>query len=152
MTLKVRVVVAVVVQLLSHVWLFATPWTATCQAPLSFTISWSLFKFMSIELVRMHHLTCLLLLLPSIFPSIRVFSDESVLCIRWPKDWSFSFSNNPSSEYFIFPKSHPRPNWGLEIQVQSELRPSLLAWSLNGVSQQMPHCHLPPSSIRHWFQ
>ena len=90
------------VQLLSHVWLFATPWTAAHQASLSFTIPWSLLKLMSIESVLpSHHLILChpLLLLPSIFPSIRVFSKESVLHIRWPKYWSFSFSISPSNEY-----------------------------------------------------
>ena len=90
------------VQSLSHVQLFATPWTAARQASLSFTISQSLLKLMSIELVMpFNHLVlwCPLLLLPSIFPSIRVFSNESVLHIRWPKDWSFSFSISPSNEY-----------------------------------------------------
>ena len=90
----------VVVQLLSHVRLIATPWTAACQAPLSFTVSWNLLRFMSIELVMpfKHLILCHpLLLLPSIFPSIRVFSNESVLCIRWPKYWSFSISS--SNEY-----------------------------------------------------
>jgi len=79
--------------------LFATPWTAACQAPLSSTISWSLLKFMSIELViPSNHLMlcCPLLLSPSVFPSIRVVSTESALRIRWPKDWSFSFSISPS--------------------------------------------------------
>ena len=81
------------VQSLSRVWLFATPWTAACQASLSITNSWSLLKLMSIESVMPSSgllLGCPLLL-PSIFPSIRVFSSESVLCIRWPKYWSFSF-------------------------------------------------------------
>ena len=90
------------VQSLSHVWLFATPWIAAHQASLSFTVSWSLLKLTSIELaVPSSHLTlcCPLLLLPSIFPSIRVFSNESALCIRWPKYWNFSFSISPSSEY-----------------------------------------------------
>ena len=77
-------------------------WTAACQASLSISSSWSLLKLMSIELVMpSNHLTLYhpFLLLPSIFPSIRVFSDESVLHIRWPKYWSFSFSISPSSEY-----------------------------------------------------
>ena len=90
------------VQSLGHVWLFATPWTAARQASLSITNSWSLLKLMSIELVMPsnHLIFCRpLLLLPSIFPSIRVFSKESVLHIRWPKDWSFSFSISPSNEY-----------------------------------------------------
>ena len=79
-----------------------TPWTAACQAPLPFTISRSLLKFMSIELMMLsnHLIFCHpLLLLPSIFPSIRVFSNESSLCNRWPKYWSFSFSVSPSNEY-----------------------------------------------------
>ena len=78
-----------------------TPWTAACQASLSITNSRSLLKFMSIELVMAsnHLILCHpLLLLPSIFPSIRVFSNKSALCIRWPKYWSFSFSISPSNE------------------------------------------------------
>ena len=90
------------VQSLSHVWLFETPWTAACQASLSITNSQNLLKLMSIESVMPSNhliLCCPLLLLPSIFPSIRVFSSESVLCIRWPEHWSFSFSISPSSNY-----------------------------------------------------
>ena len=82
--------------------LFATPWTAACQASLSITNSLSLLKLMSIELVMPSShliLCCPLFLLPSIFPSIRVFSSESVVCIRWSKYWSFSFSISPSNEY-----------------------------------------------------
>ena len=89
------------VQSLSHVQLFATPWTTARQASLSITNSQSLLKLMSIKLVMPsnHLILCLpVLLLPSIFPSIRVFSNESVL-IRWPKYWSFSFSISPSNEY-----------------------------------------------------
>ena len=81
---------------------FATPWTAARQASLSITNSWSLLKLMSIESVMPSShliLCCPLLLPPSIFPSIRVFSNESVLHIRWPKNWSFSFSISPSNEY-----------------------------------------------------
>ena len=92
----------VVVQLLSHVRLFAAPWTAAHQAFLSFTISLSLLRFMFIESVMLcnHLILCHpLLLLPSIFPSIRVFSNESALCLRWPKYWNFSFSISPSDEY-----------------------------------------------------
>ena len=90
-----------VVQLLSHVQLFATPWTAALQASLSFTISWSLLKLMSIELVMPSNrlILCHPLLFPSVFPSIRVFSIELALRIRWPKYWSFSFSISPSNEY-----------------------------------------------------
>ena len=90
------------VQSLCRVQLFATPWTAARQASLSVTNSGSLLKFMSVELViPSNHLILRhpFLLLPSIFPSIRVFSSESVLCIRWPKYWSFSFSISPSNEY-----------------------------------------------------
>ena len=79
-----------------------TPWTAASQASLSFTTSWSLLKLMSIESVMpSNHLVFChpLLLLLSIFPSIRVFSNESALCIRWPKYWNFSFSISPSNEY-----------------------------------------------------
>ena len=91
----------VAVQSLSCVQLPATPWTAARQAPLSFTVSWSLLKFISIESVMLtkHFLFCPLLLLHLIFPSIRVFSSESALHIRWPKYWSFSFSISPSNEY-----------------------------------------------------
>ena len=90
------------VQSLSRVRLFATPWTAACQASLSITNSKSLLKLMSIEsLMPSNHLILchLLFLLPSIFPSIRVFSNESVLHITWPKYWSFSFSISPSNEF-----------------------------------------------------
>ena len=90
------------VQSLSLVQLLMTPWTAVRQASLSITNSWSLLKLMSIESVMpSNHLIlyCHLLLLPSIFPSIRVFSNESVLHVRWPKYWSFSFSISPSNEY-----------------------------------------------------
>ena len=93
------------VQLLSHVWLFATPWTAARQASLSVTNSRSFLKLMSVESVMpSNHLIpcCPLLLPPSIFPSIRVFSNEPAFCIRWPKYWSFSFNISPSSE-------HPEP-------------------------------------------
>ena len=90
------------VQLLSCVWLFVTPWTAARQASLSITNSWSLLKLMSIESVMPSNQLILcspFLLLPSIFPSIRVFSNESILHIRWPKYWDFSFSISPSNEY-----------------------------------------------------
>ena len=89
------------VQSLSHVRLFATPWITAHQASLSITNSRSLLKLMSIESVMpsKHLILCCPLLRPSIFPSIRVFSNESVLCIRWPKYWGFSFSISPSNEY-----------------------------------------------------
>ena len=91
-----------VVQSLSCVRLFETPWTAAHQASRSFTISWSLLKLMSIELMMPSNhliLCCPLCLLPSLFPSIRVFFNQSALCTRWPKYWSFSFNISPSNEY-----------------------------------------------------
>ena len=101
---KMCVCVIVVVQLLSPVRLFVTPWTAARQASLSLTISWSLPKFMSIALeMPSNHLILWrpLLVLPSIFPSIRDFSNESAIHIRWPKYWSFSFSIRPSNKYSV---------------------------------------------------
>ena len=101
----------------------ATPWTAACQASLSITNSWSLLKLMTIELVMPseHLLLCHpLLLLPPIFPSIRFFSNESVLCIKWPKFWSFSFSISPSNEdsgLISF-----RINWLDHLAVQGTLK------------------------------
>ena len=110
------------VQLLSCVQLFVTPWTAACQASLSITNSWSLLKLMSTELVMPsnHLILCHPFLLPSISPSIRVFSNESVLHIRWPKYWSFSFSISPSDEYsglFSF-----RMDWLDLLAVQGTLK------------------------------
>ena len=96
------------VQLLSHVRLFATLWTAPRQASLSITNSWSLLKLMSIKSVMLsnHLILCHpLLLLPPVLPSIRVFSSESVLRIRWPKNWSFNFSIGPSNESVQFSHS-----------------------------------------------
>ena len=92
------------VQSLSCVWLFATPWTAACQASLSITNSRSLLRLTSIKLAMPSNhliLCCSLLLLPSIFPRSRVFSNESVLCIRWPEYWSFSFSISPSTQDWL---------------------------------------------------
>ena len=94
--------VAVFIQSLGPVQLFVTPQTAACQAYLSFTVSWSLLKLKFIEsMMPSNHLILYhsFLLLPSIFPSISVFSNESTLCIRWPKYWSFSLSNQFSNEY-----------------------------------------------------
>ena len=111
------------VQLLSQVQLFAIPWTAVWQASLSITSSWSLLKLMSIELViQSNHLILChpLLLLPSIFPSIRVFSNESVVHIRWPKYWSFSFSISPSNEYSGLISF--RMNWLDLLAVQGTLK------------------------------
>ena len=96
------VLVSLSVRSRSHVWSFATPWTAARQASLSITNSRSLLKLMSIEsVIPSNHLICCLclLLLLSIFPSIRVFSNESVLHNRWPKYWSFHFSISPSNKY-----------------------------------------------------
>ena len=99
--MQVVSITTVVVHSLSPVRLFKTPWKAACQASLSFTISQSLLKLMSIESVMPsnHLILCCPLLLPSIFPRIWVFSNESALHIRWPKYWSFSFSISPSNEY-----------------------------------------------------
>ena len=112
-----------IVQSLSCIWLFATPWTAACQASLSISNSWSLLKLMSVKLVMPSNhliLCCPLLLLPSIFPSIRVFSNESVLLIRCPKYWSFSFSISPSNEYSGLISF--RMDWFNLLAVQGTLR------------------------------
>ena len=122
------------VQSLSRVRLFATPWTAACQASLSITSSWSLLTLMSIELVMPfnHLILCHpLLLLPPIFPSIRVFSNESVLLIRWPKYWSFRFSISPSSEYSGLISF--RMDWLDLLSVQGTLK-SLLPPQFKGIS------------------
>ena len=111
------------VQSLSYVLLFATPWTAAGQAPLSIANSQSLLKLMSIESVMPsnHLILCHpLLLLPLIFPSVRVFSNESVLCITWPKYWSFSLSISPSNEYSRLISS--RMNWLDLLAVQGTLK------------------------------
>ena len=118
----------------------ATPWTAACQASLSITKSWNLPKLMFIELVMAsnHLILChLLLLLPLIFPSIRIFSNESALHIRWPKYWSFSFSISPSNE-------HPelisfRMDWLDLLAVQGTLK-SLLQHHSSKVSILDPVC------------
>ena len=117
--------VFVVFQSLSHVQLFATPWTAARQASLSFTMSRSLLKLISVELVMpSNHLNLChpLLLLPSIFPSIRVFSSESALHIRWPKYWNFSFSISPSNQYSGWISF--RINWFDILAVQGTLKNS----------------------------
>ena len=111
------------VQALSQLRLFVIPWTAACQASLSITNSWSLLKLMSFESVMPSShliLCCPLLLSPSIFPSIRVFSSESVLCIRWPKDWNFSFSISPSKEYSGL--IYFRINWFDILAIQQTLK------------------------------
>ena len=119
------------VQSHSHVRLFATPWTAACQASLSVTNSRSLLKLMSIKLVipSNHLILCRPLLLPlSIFPNITVFSNESVLHIRWPKYWSFSFSISPSNEYSGFISL--RIDWLDLLAVQGTLKSLLQHQSL----------------------
>ena len=111
-----------------HFWPFATPWTAACQASLSITNSWSLLKHISIESVMLsnHLILCYtLLLLPSISSSIRVFSNESVLCNRWPKCWSFSFNISPSNEHSGLISF--RMNWLDLLAVQGTLK-SLLQY------------------------
>ena len=140
------------VQSFSHVLLFATPWTAAHQASLSITNSRNLFKLMSIKSVMpsSHLILChLLLLLPSIFPSIRVFSNESALCIRWPKYWSFSFSISPSNEYpglISF-----RMDWLDLLAVQGTLQNLLqhhtskasILWCLAFFMVQLSHPYMP---------
>ena len=119
-------------QLLSHIRLFATPWTRARQTSLSITNSQSLLKLMSIEAVMSsNHLIFWhpLLLLPSIFPSIRVFSNESVLSIMWPEYWSFSFSISPSKEYSGLISF--RIDWFDLLAVQGTLKSLLLHHSLN---------------------
>ena len=120
------------VQSLSHVWLFATPWTAACQASLSITNSQSLFKLMSIKSMRPPKhlmLCCPLLLPPSTFPSIRVFSSQSVLLIRWPEYWSFSYSISSSDEYSGLISF--RMDWLYLLAVQGTLKSLLQHHSSN---------------------
>ena len=126
----------VVVQLLSRVQFFGTPWMAARQASLSFTVSRSLLKLMSTELVMpsSHLILSHPLLLPSIFSDIRVFSSELVLCIRWSKYWSFSFSISPSNEYSGLISF--RVDWFDLLAVQGNLK-SLLA---GGASGKEPTC------------
>ena len=123
--LKRVAVVIVVVQLLSFVQLFVTPWTVAHKTPLSSTISWSLLKFMSVESVILSNCLILcrpLLLLPSVFPSIRVFSNESAVCITWQGYWSFSFSfsNSPCNEYWVL--IFFRVDWFDLLAVQGTLK------------------------------
>ena len=139
------------VQSLSRVRLFAIPWTAARQASLSITNSWSLLKPIFIELVMPSNhliLCCPLLLLPSVFPSIRVFSNESVLCIRWPKYWSFSFNISPSNEHpgLIF-----RMDWLDLLAVQGILRSLLQQHSSEAILWHSAFFIVQLSSIRdHW--
>ena len=152
------------VQLFSHVWLFATPWTTALQSSLSITNSRSPPKPMSIESVipSNHLILCHpLLLLPSIFPSIRAFSNESALCIRWPKYWSFSFNIHPSNE-------HPgliscRMDWLDLLAVQGTLKSLLqhhsskvsILWHSAFFTVQLSHPYMTTGKIialtRHTF-
>ena len=124
------------VQSLSHVWLFATPWTAAHQASLSITNSWSLLKLRSIELVMPSNhliLCCSLVLLPSIFHNIRVFCNESALHISWPKYWSFSFNISPSDEHpgliFLQSKGLSRVFSNATVQKHQFFSTQLSLWS-----------------------
>ena len=111
------------VQLLSHVQLFVIPWTAARQVSVSMTSFWSLFKLMSIEsVITSNHLILYhpLFLLPSVFPRIRVFSNESVLRTRWPEYWSFNFSISPSNEYSGLISF--RTDWLYLLAVQGNLK------------------------------
>ena len=141
------------VQLLSHVLRFATPWTAAHQVSLSITNSRSPPKLMSIVLVMPsnHLILCHpLLLLPSIFPSIRVFSNESALHVRWPKDWSFSFSISPSNE-------HPglisfRMDW-LDLLAVQRILESSLTPQFKSIDSSVPsflYCPTLTSIHDHW--
>ena len=120
--------VVFVVQLLSHVWLFVTPWTAACQASLFFTISWSLFKFVSIlSVMPSNHLILCgpLLRLPSILPSIKVFSNKSALCIGWPKYWSFIEASPNLMQSWITSKRMGCLRWAL-------MKYGLMRWREDG--------------------
>ena len=128
------------------------PWTAACQAPLSSTISQSLLKLMSIELVMPsnHLILCRpLLLLPSIFPSIRVFSNESVLQIRWPKCWSFSFRISPSNEHSGLISC--RTDWLDLFAVQGTLKSVLQCYNLKACCQNETGFSCYAFSIFHFY-
>ena len=138
------------VQLLSCVQLFAIPWNAARQASLSLTISWSLLKLMSIASVMQlnHHILCLpLVLLFLIFSSIRVFSNDSALHIRWPKYWSFTFSTSPSNEYsgLIF----LRIDWFDLLAVQGTLKSLLQHHNSNASVLQCSQSSLQSNSHIH---
>ena len=144
------------VQSLSRVWLFATPWIAACQASLSITNSWSSPKLTSIESVMpFSHLIlcCLLLLLPTIPPSIRVFSNQSPLCMKWPKYWSFSFSISLSNKY-SGPIS-PRMDWLDLLAVQGTLKSFLqhhsskasILWRSAFFTVQLSHPYMTGNTV-----
>ena len=142
------------VQSLSCVQLFATSWTAACQASLSITNSQSLLKLMSIESVMPSKYLILcypLLLLTSIFPSIRVFSNESVLCIRWPKYWSFSISISPSNDYSGLISF--RMDWMDLLAVQGTLKSLLQHHQFNSINSSALSFLYSPTLISihdHW--
>ena len=147
------------VQPLSCVWLFVTPWTAARQASLSF-ISQNLLKLMSIESVMPsnHLILCHPLLLPpSVFPSIRLFSSESVLHIRWPKDWSFSFSISPSNEYSGLTAF--RTNWFDLLALQGTLKSLLqhysskasILWCSAFFTVQLSHLYVTTGKAIAWL-
>ena len=151
----------VLVQSLSHVQLFVTPRTAAHQASLSFTVSQSLFKLMSIKSVKPsnHLILCHpLLLLPSIFPSIRVFSSESTLHIRWPKYWSFSFIRSPSNEYARLISF--RIHWFDFLAVQGTLKSHLQHHNLKAsvlhcsafFMVQLSHLYMTTGKPQHWLK
>ena len=154
---KLKTKLAVVIQLLSCVWLFATPWTALCQASLSFILSWSLFTFMSIESVMLSKhliLCCALLHFPSIFPSITVFTNDFALQIRWQKYWSFSFSIRSSSEYSGLISF--RIDWFNLLAVQGTLKSLpqhhslkvLILWRSTLFMVQLSHPYMTTEKIR----
>ena len=144
------------VQSPSHVRLFVTTWTAARQASLSFTISWNLTKFMSIELVMPSNqliLWCPFLLLPSIFPSIRVFSNELALRIRWPKYWIFGIS--PSSEYSGFPLVLtglvPLQSKGLSSLLQHHSWKASVLWCSAFFMVQLSHLYVTTRKTVAWL-
>ena len=143
------------VQLLSCVHLFVTPWTAARQAPLSITNSWSLLKLMSIKSVMPSNhliLCCPLLMPPSFFPRVRVFSNESVLHIRWPKYWSFSLNISPSNEHQDWSPLF-RMDWLDLLAVQGTLKSLLQHHSSKDInSSVLSFLHSPTlTSIHdHW--
>ena len=126
------------VQSLSHVRLFATPWTTACQASLSITNSRSLPKLMSIEsMMPSNHLIfcCPLLLLPSVFPSIRIFSNESALCIRWPKYWSFSFTISVYLQLYM----------SMSVSIDRYIKPSIYLYNYSNIYVNYMSIILMPS-------
>ena len=139
------------VQSLSHVQLFEIPWTPARQASLSIANSWTLLKLMSIEsLMPSNHLILghPLLFLPSVFPSIRVFSNESILRIRWPNYWSFSFSISPSSEYSGLISF--RMDWLDLLAVQGTLKSLLQHHRINSLALSFLYSPTLPSTHDYW--